>query len=219
MTGALLVAILLGAGGEVFRRTAAFEDTLSDAQERMATQSPGGALISEDAERAVRWTLSLPVVGALVNADLRRVRALESYWRDDYAALEAPEPEGEPADAAIRFVAANAKFRDLAQLARDGQAVTQRLDDVLRAYVAVLEVDPGAVDAAYNYEFVSRVRGLLAAGRGNGVPLRSRSNLQGDKGLPPSQTKPSEFNIIVPLRPDERRESEPQAGTVIQRKG
>ena len=68
MAGALVVAVLLGAGGEVFRRTAAFEDALSAAQERMATQRPGGALISEDAERDVRWTRSLPVVGALVNA-------------------------------------------------------------------------------------------------------------------------------------------------------
>jgi len=220
IAGYFVVALLVLAGGEVCRRAAAFEDALASAQERMATLNPGDALVPEDAARAARWTASLPVVGPLLTADLRRLRALETYWRADYEALEIEEPEGPPADAAVRFITANAMFRGLARRPRDSQALVRGLDAVLKAYFSVLEADPAAVDAAFNYEFVSRLRGSVAAGRGNGLAVPSRPNMNGDKGSPPNQTKPSDFNIIVPLRPEERLEqSDPQGGSTPQRKG
>lgn len=216
----LLVGILLLAAGTVFRRAAAFEEALSSAQEQIATQNPAGALALENAERAARWTASLPVVGSMIERDLRRVRALEAYWRSDYSALETTDGEGERADAGTRFIAANAMFRDVVRQPRESQTLGRGLDAVLKAYLSVLEADPTAADAAYNFEFVSRLRGLLVAGRGNGIGLPQRSNMHGEKGSPPSQTKPSEFNIIVPLRPEERQEqTDPQAGGVLQRKG
>ena len=44
--------------------------------------------------------------------------------------------------------------------------------------------------------------------------------MHGEEGSPPNQVKPSDFNIIVPLRPDERQEqSDPQSGSTLQRKG
>jgi hypothetical protein len=91
---------------------------------------------------------------------------------------------------------------------------------VLKAYASVLEIDPDVVDAAYNYEFVSRLRGAVAAGRTNSLKVPSDSNMNGDKGAPPAQTKPGEFNIIVPLRPEEREEQfESGKGAAPPRKG
>jgi hypothetical protein len=120
----------------------------------------------------------------------------------------------------IRFISANAMLRELARQPVDRQALARSLDAVLKAYVSVLDVDPNDVDAAYNYEFVSRLRAALAAGRGGGVPLPLESDVHGEKGSPPPQTKPNEFNIIVPLRPEERQEQiDPQAGTVPPRRG
>jgi hypothetical protein len=222
----LVVVILLLAGGEVFRRTAAFEDALSAAQERLTTQNPADTVAQEDAARAARFGASFPVVGPRMRADLRRQRALAAYWRRDYAALSGADATGSgadlsgPPDEALRFIAANAMFRDLARQPATSQVLVRGLDAVLKAYVSVLEVDPDAVDATYNYEFVSRLRGALAAGHANGIKLPSESNVNGEKGSPPTQTKPSEFNIIVPLRPDEREEQvEPGTGAVLQRKG
>ena len=219
--GYVAVVMLLLAGGEIFRRTATFEDALSAAQERLTTLNPADALAREDdAERAAPLAASLPIVGPPIREDLQRQRALAAYWRADYAALKTPEPEGQPADAATRFIAANAMLRDLARQPGNSQTLVRGLDAVLKAYMSVLDVDPGAVDAAYNYEFVSRLRGAIAAGRGNSAGLPSASNVHGEKGSPPAQTKPGEFNIIVPLRPEERQEQlEPGAGAVPQRKG
>jgi hypothetical protein len=44
--------------------------------------------------------------------------------------------------------------------------------------------------------------------------------MNGEKGSPPPQTKPTEFNIIVPLRPEERQEqADPGSSGPPQRKG
>jgi hypothetical protein len=213
MLGYLVVVIVLLAGGEVFRRTATFEDALSAAQERLTTQNPSEA----DDERAAPLAASFPVVGPPIRADMQRQRALAAYWRADYTAASGADLSG--ADGSTRFIAANAMFRDLARQPASSQVLVRGLDAVLKAYVSVLEVDPNAVDAAYNYEFVSRLRGALAAGRGN-VKLPSTPNMNGDKGTPPTETKPGEFNIIVPLSPEERKEQlDPGAGAVPQRKG
>ena len=215
----LLIAILLLAGAEVLRRAGDLEDTLAAAQQRLATQSPAAAS-SDEAATAAPWIGWLPVFGPSIEADLRRARALESYWRGDYAALETAGQEAPPADAALRLISANATFRDLARRPLDNQALVRGLDAALKAYFSVLEADPAVVDAAFNFEFVSRLRAARAAGRGNGLAAPSRSNPHGEQGSPPNQVKPNDFNIIVPLRPDERQDqADPQGGSTLQRKG
>jgi hypothetical protein len=219
MLGYLVVVILLLAGAEILRRTAAFEEALSAAHEHLTTENPADALAEEHDAGGAPLVASLPVVGRSIDADLRRERALTAYWRADYAALKTPEAEGQPADATTRFIAANAMFRDLAGQPVNSQVLVRGLDAVLKAYASVLEIDPDAVDAAYNYEFVSRLRGAVAAGR-TSLKVPSDSNMNGDKGAPPTQTKPGDFNIIVPLRPEEREEQyESGKGALPPRKG
>jgi hypothetical protein len=239
--GYLIVVILLLTGGEILRRTATFEDALSSTQEHLTTQNPADTPAQDD-ERAAPLAASLPWVGPSIRADLRRQHAIAAYWRGDYAALTGADPlarrssqsevgsgpqngqtsdrQEQLSDGATRFIEVNAMFRDLARQSGNSKALMQGLDAVLKAYISVLEVDPNAVDAAYNYEFASRVRGALAAGRVNSIKLPTNSNMNGEKGSPPPQTKPTEFNIIVPLRPEERQEQvDPGASGPPQRKG
>jgi hypothetical protein len=214
--GYVVVVTLLLAGGEVFRRTAMFEDAVASGQEHLTTQNPGDTVPHENDALAPPLIASLPVVGARIGADIRRQSALAAYWHSDYAALSGEDYS----DPALRFIAANAMFRDVTRQPVNVQVLVRGLDAVLKAYVSVLEVDPNDVDAAYNYEFVSRLRGAVAAGRANSIKLPSPSNMHGEKGSPPTQTKPGDFNIIVPLRPDEREEQlQPGAGVVPERKG
>jgi hypothetical protein len=216
VVGYLIVVILLLAGGEMLRRSALFEDAVAAAQEHLTSQNAGDTLGENDV-LAPPLVASLPVVGPRVTADLRRQSALAAYWRSDYGKTS---EGGQSSDGATLFIAANGMFRDLARQPVSGQALVRGLDAVLNAYVSVLEVDPNAVDAAYDYEFVSRLRGAVAAGRTNSLKLSSQSNMHGEKGAPPTQTKPGEFNIIVPLRPEERDEQlDPGAGVVRERKG
>jgi len=111
-------------------------------------------------------------------------------------------------------------FRQLALQPRtNGPTLTRALDAVLKAYDEVLDIDPTDVDASYNYEFVSRLRRVAATAKGDSITMPSRSDINGDKGSPPKETTPREFNIIVPLQPDERQDQSPQAGSTPQRKG
>ena len=66
---------------------------------------------------------------------------------------------------------------------------------------------------------LSALRRVAATGKGDGITMPSRSDINGDKGSPPKETTPREFNIIVPLQPDERQDQSPQAGSTPQRKG
>jgi hypothetical protein len=237
--GSLIIVILLLTCGEVVRRAAIFEDALAATQEHLATQDPADTPAPEDDARGVQLLASLPVIGRPIRADLLRQRALAAYWRGDYSGVDLlarrsseseagsgprngtnPEPDGQPADDVTRFIAANALFRDLARQPGNREAVVRGLDAVLKAYASVLGINPNAVDAAYNYEFVSRLRSTIAAGRSNSIKLPSNSNVHGEKGAPPTETKPGEFNIIVPLNPQERQDQiDPRAGAVPQRKG
>mgnify|MGYP003348064043 CR=1 FL=1 len=94
------------------------------------------------------------------------------------------------------------------------------LDDVLKGYATVLDRDPGNRDAAYNYEFVARLRGALAGGRTSGAAEPEARSIQGEQGEPPQGTRKSDFNVIVPLRPEERQEQlDPGGGAEFKRKG
>jgi hypothetical protein len=227
----LALALLLLGSGEVLRRIATFENAFATAQEQLATGNPAETPASEIGGGGVGMLASLPVIGQTIRTDLLRHGALTAYWRGDYATLSSaaasgpvpavtPAAEAYAADSVTRFIAANAAFRDLARQPASREALVRGLDGILKAYLSVFELDPNAVDAAYNYEFVSRVRGAIATGRSNSIKLPSESTMHGEKGEPPAQTKPGEINIIVPLTPEERQEQiDPQAGTVPQRKG
>ena len=60
------------------------------------------------------------------------------------------------------LLAANAAFRASAPQGADRRDAVERLDGVIRAYAEVLRKDPSDADAAYNYEYVVRLRDTLA---------------------------------------------------------
>jgi len=147
-----------------------------------------------EAERAL---LTLRFDRAAAN---ERTRASAEYWRGNYEAV--------PTDADA-LVAANASYR--AAMAPGGSAkeVVGRLDSVIKQYADVLRNEPGNEHAAFNYEFVVRLRAAIAA-RGQPLPAAEDTNatLHGIVGAPPPGKDMKQFKMIVPMRPDERQEAE-----------
>jgi hypothetical protein len=152
------------------------------------------ALEAVEAERAL-LTLRYDVA-----ASHERTKAAAEYWRGNYEAV----PSG-----ADPLVAANAAYR--AAIAPGGPApqVVSRLDSVIKQYAEVLRNDPGNENAAYNYEFVVRFRAAIAA-RGATLPPAEDTGAtpHGLVGAPPAGKDTKQFKMIVPMRPDERREAE-----------
>lgn len=136
-----------------------------------------------------------------------------SYWRGDYAAVPTAEADLAPdsVSADFVFIAGNAAFRTV-KGKHFGQQGAQDLDPVLRIYTTLLKKSPGHIDAAYNYEYVVRLRNVLSRMKPGETPKDGAGSepappsVHGEKGDPPSNTPPDQFNVIVPLKPDERGE-------------
>ena len=220
----LIVAALLLAGAEAFNRAARIENTLATAQERLTTLRAGVVPAGyEEVEQSVTLAGRLPVLGAPLLADVRRQRAMASYWSADYAALTgAPTTATDTAetDPEVVFLTANASYRSLLVRKPERAVLVRGLDDVLRGYSDVLKAQPGHLDAAYNFEFVARLRDAIARGRPTDALSDGQPNVHGEEGEPPQGTKPPEFNVIVPMRPEERQDQfDAGVGGVPTRKG
>jgi hypothetical protein len=216
----LVLACIAAAQG--FRRAAAIEDVLATADEQLTTAGATSREADETLDAAIEAASRLPVLGPRLEAQVRRNRATQAYWQGEYAALAsgplAPTPT--ETDATIQLLSANAAFRQVVSRGGTPQALARGLDEVLKAYSDVLDRDPSNVNGAYNYEFVSRLRGALAGGRTSGMPDPDSRNMQGEPGKPPEGTRQSDFNVIVPLRPEERQEQlDPGAGAEFKRQG
>lgn len=222
---AVLLVLALG-----FRRAAAIEEQIAGTEEQLMTQTAAVTPAAYDeVEEALAFVTRVPLLGRSLRDDIREQRAQAAYWNGDYAAvtsLASSTAASSPADTEsedpdLLFLAANASFRRSIQSAADRAALLRALDDVLKRYGDVLDADPAYAGASYNYEFVGRLRTALARGRQpDSLANEGKPNLHGDEGNPPQGTKPAEFNVIVPMRPDERQEQfDAGVGGVVKRKG
>ncbi len=172
----IIVAALIVAAGEAIRRAATIEDRLADAQEQLTTQTATvTAAMYDEVEGALAFAGRIPLVGDSLLADVREQRAVAAYWNGDYPAVTAAAPaiDDEAGDPDLMFLAANASYRTTIRSRAERAALLRGLDEALKRYSDVLDAEPGHGGAAYNYEFVARLRTALARGR-NGGDSRER---------------------------------------------
>ena len=215
LAGQLILALALVLAGEAVRRASHVEAGLANAEAALATLDPAGA----DAEyQRVEGELALasqvPFIGEQLMSDVRQERAMVSYWRGDYAAV--PSAEADLAPASINpdlvFIAGNAAYRAV-RGTHTGQQGAQDLDPVLRIYTMLLKKSPGHLDGAYNYEYIVRLRNVLSRQKAGDAPKGNPASndpappsVHGEKGDPPKDQPADTFNIIIPLKPEERGE-------------
>lgn len=175
----------------------------------------------------------LPGDRRLLSDDIRIARATVAYWLGRYSSVAADTDSGK-ADADILLAAANAAFRDAQRDPSTGPAAVQRLDGVLQAYASAMKAAPRHADAAYNYEFVARIRDQVARSPGKaakigpvtpakplfGGDLPLGATIHGAPGAPPPDAKMEELQMIAPMEYGDR-EAQPEAtpGAKRERKG
>jgi hypothetical protein len=163
-----------------------------------------GALLwarAGEADRLAEAERALATLQYARAMDTAATSAAARYWNGDYTVVDA---EREP------LLAANAAYRAAVAGGGSAREMVTRLDDVVKRYAEVLRNDPQNEDAAFNYEFVVRYRAAIAA-RGAPVPPEDDSDSvtpHGRAGAPPRGTSPQQFKMLVPMRPEERREAE-----------
>ena len=207
-----LIAVLLVAAGAILWRSSEYERRLAAAERDLVTLKYDDAAAAA-AQPGGRLANLMP--GSSANADARSLASTAGYWRGDYdKAIENPE---------TKLLAANAAFRKVRESGGSWQAVVGRLDSVVKQYAEILRENPANSEAAFNYEYVVRLRAVLAARKQVVPPVDAKAaglSIHGFEGAPPEESDMKKFKMIVPMRPDERLEAEKAGkGTTKVRKG
>ena len=210
--GQALIAILLVAAGAILWRSSEYERRLAAAERDLVT------LKYEDAAAAAaqpggRLAGLMPMSAAA--PDAKALASTAGYWRGDYdKAIENPD---------AKLLAANAQFRKVREQGGSWQAVVGRMDSLVKQYAEILRENPDNTEAAFNYEYVVRLRAVFAARKTAVPPFDAKGNgltVHGFAGAPPEESDMKKFKMIVPMRPDERLEAEKAGkGTTKVRKG
>ena len=175
--------------------------------------------------------------------EIRIAKATVAYWLGRYRSVAADTGDGR-SDREVLLAAANAAFREAERDPAVGPAAVQRLDGVLQSYASALKASPRdaealgsealAKEAAYNYEFVARIRDRVArspqeriakapaaaAGPVMAGDLPAGATIHGGPGAPPPDAKMEEIQTIAPMEYGDR-EAQPEAtpGAKRERKG
>src|SRR5262245_62849989 len=167
-----LVGAMLWFAGESERRLADAEYTLVTLRYERA---------AADLQSATAAGILDPILRR-VSSGAQGTLAIAQYWSGDHQALTGSQ------DPKIQLLAANAEYRALRAAGGPWQAVVGRLDAIAKRYADIIRADAANEEAAFNYEFVVRLRAAvlkskqpLPAGDAAIVDL----TMHGEAGAPP----------------------------------
>jgi hypothetical protein len=197
----IIVVVLLVAAGTVLWFASESEARVAAAEYALVTlRYERAATELDDARgRGVLDPLIARVSGGATDSATAR------YWSLDFAGLAESE------DTHLKFLATNAEYRLLRSTGGTYQTFVARLDSIAKRYADVLRADPNNEDAAYNYEFILRLRRAIMTAKQNITALDpgvGGLTVHGVPGAPPQDSEAKKFKMIVPMMPDERQEAE-----------
>jgi hypothetical protein len=229
VAGAFIIAIVLVLAGAICLSEAGVMRRLAADEQRLATlqyDDSAGRRTTTLADR-----LSLPLSSA---ESVEMQHATMNYWLARYQALTpltGATGERPATDPNVLLIAANATFRTTNPETGSARVGVERLDSVMQAYGDVLRADPNNVEAAYNYEYVAKLRDAVAKGRPVARGKDQKAAAQSDDlpigptphgrpGGPPPETAMKDFKTFLPLQKDERGDlMERERTPVPRRKG
>lgn len=194
VAGVIILAIVLVTAGAVGLSEARLMRQMVIEQQRLSTLHyddeglPSTSLLNR---------LSLPFAST---GSAETQRAALNYWQARYEVLtplSGVTGERQAADPSVLLIATNAAFRAAAPEFTNPKMAVEKLDAVIQAYGDVLRAEPNNIDAAYNYEYVSRFRDLVARARvpvqkgqlALSVDLPVGPTLHGRPGGPPPRSR------------------------------
>jgi hypothetical protein len=221
----LLAAILLAAAAAIFLAAGIVDRAIVRTQEQAFTLTfTDSAEAFDTAERYLRYASWIPSVGRLLD-DVRARRAAMHYWRREYDRIVPQDADPlagiPPENVDLQFIAANAAYRRSQSAAKERKAALTALDAAINAYVAVLR-NGGHEAAAYNYEYLARLREDIDKGRRTAdLTEKAEDGPAGEQGgVPPQDSDKKDLKILIPLDPSEMDKAiEPGKGAPLERKG
>jgi hypothetical protein len=221
LSGATALAVLGGvclAAGVVDREIARTQENV------FALKYGDSAEALDTAERYLTYGRWIPWVARRLN-DVETRRASMHYWQREYDRIVPQDVVPRVAAAEnvdLQLVAANAAYRKSQAAAKDRTTTLRVLDAAVTAYLGVLRHAGAPEAAAYNYEYVVRLREDIDKGRRSAdLTDRAEDGPAGRQGgAPPKDADQRDLKILIPLEPGEMDKAvEPGKGTPIERKG
>jgi hypothetical protein len=208
VTAYLIAAAIFAGVGVVGLTAARLQRSLADAQEQASTQQYGLARQSlEAAEGHLRYARWVPQVGEETVREVRARQAALLYWQGDFArvlpAQAEPVAAVDESNVELQLVVANAAYRAGLKGVTERAAALQVLNEVANGYMTVLKNNTFSEEAAYNYEYVIRLRDEVAKGRRLPADAPPSDLELGSRGAPSDSTTKG-FQIYVPLQGDEK---------------
>jgi len=209
IVGFLFGAFVLAIVGAISWTMASLDRDLLRAEQDINTLNYAGAEATYDrAERYFQYASHVPGIGNGPLNDIRARKAALRYWQRDYTSIVPKQSDpvtAIPSDnVELQFVVANAVYRAGVARAKDRPAALQALDAGINAEVVVLKNAKRHEDAAYNLEYLVRLRDDVEKGKrklGNPVGISAH----GSMGFPAPELKDSpDFKLLVPLDTEER---------------
>jgi len=228
VAGYVLGAVVLALLGGVCLTASRLDRDIAQAQQHLVTlrhDDPDATF--ERAERYFEYASRLPWIGNAPLNDVRARKAALQYWQRQYGRIVPQETNPVAAIASdnveLQLVVANAVHRTGQARAKDRQSTLDGLDAAINGYLTVLKNSTRHEDAAYNYEYLVRLRDDIAKGRRKpGQSDHEEDGPNGRTGGPaPEASKANEFKIYIPLESDELQQGGGAAGRAApkERKG
>ena len=215
--GAVVVALL----GALCLAGGRLERDIASAQRDVATEHydrPDATF--EIAERYFEYGSRIPGVGNGPVNDMRARRAAVRYWQHQYDKLvpqqEDPVAAIPPDNVDLQVIVANAIYRVRRAEAKDRDSTIEALNASISAYATALKNSTRREDAAFNYEYLLRLREQFEKGRKPELPSEPEIGPHGTVAVPVSRDGEAiKFKVLVPL---EDEPSESGAGKAAPRK-
>lgn len=218
--GAVAAALL----GAVCLAIGSLERGIARAQQDVATahyDRPDATY--EAAERYFEYGSRIPAVGNGPLNDMRARRAALRYWQHQYEAVvprqEDPVAAIPPDNVDLQVIVANAMYRVRRAEAKDRDGTIEALNSAISAYSTALKNSKRREDAAFNYEYLLRLRDEFEKDRrkqklGEEPEEGPFGHIAVPEGRPGDAGK---FKILVPLESGEPGDA--GKGDPIKRKG
>lgn len=229
--GRLLAGTLLLGAAAMSWSASTLADNLARRHERVATLRPAADTASEEPiSGGAGWRAPIE---AAIDPDAADHGVVDEYWRGRYETLTRLG-QGDRGDSSSLLVSANAVFRRAQREASSRPLTVERLDQSIQAYASALRNGGFSHDAAYNFEFVARLRDTTA--RSKALPrvapgarpaaqpadavLPPGPTIHGRPGTHPSSTRGEEFDTLTPMDYGDREaQPQPTPGQRLPRKG
>jgi len=227
IVGFVIGVVVLALAGFAFLGVARLEGHMADAGERLSTLQYAAAQESlAAAERYAGDARFVPWLGSDTRQEIRARKAAVEYWQRQYDAVlpagAEPVAAVDDTNVELQLVVANAEFRVKQMQFVDKQGTVKALEEAAAGYLTVLKNNTWHPDAAFNYEYLVRLRDEAAKGRQPPPPQKNEEESDlGESGAPTPATSKEGFQIYIPLEQGEKNPSGGEAGKAApkERKG